>query len=94
MAKNLQAKLSPNDSVALFDINQEAMKRLAGEMKPTTHVSSFLPFPLDIFALVITAWAGISYLCLFLFVRKKQACSMVAMTNGLIFWTFVSISCF
>lgn len=32
MAKNLQAKLSPKDSVGLFDINREAVQKLAGEM--------------------------------------------------------------
>lgn len=32
MAKNLQAKLSPKDSVSLFDINSEAVRKLAGEM--------------------------------------------------------------
>lgn len=33
MAKNLQARLPPSDSVSVFDINREAMQRLAGEMK-------------------------------------------------------------
>ncbi|KAI0890262.1 putative 3-hydroxyisobutyrate dehydrogenase G6G8.5 [Annulohypoxylon maeteangense] len=33
MAKNLQSKLSSNDSVSLFDINNDATKRLAEEMK-------------------------------------------------------------
>ncbi|KAF3065293.1 putative 3-hydroxyisobutyrate dehydrogenase, mitochondrial [Daldinia childiae] len=33
MAKNLQAKLSPSDSVRLFDINGDAVKRLAEEMR-------------------------------------------------------------
>lgn len=33
MAKNLQAKLLPTDSLSLFDINQEAARRLAGEME-------------------------------------------------------------
>lgn len=33
MARNLQAKLSPADNVSIFDINREAMQRLAGEMK-------------------------------------------------------------
>ncbi|KAI1804176.1 putative 3-hydroxyisobutyrate dehydrogenase G6G8.5 [Daldinia bambusicola] len=33
MAKNLQAKLPPSDSVKLFDINGEAVKRLAEEMR-------------------------------------------------------------
>ncbi|KAI8632454.1 NAD binding domain of 6-phosphogluconate dehydrogenase-domain-containing protein [Xylariaceae sp. FL1651] len=33
MAKNLQSKLSPSDSVCLFDINKDAMHRLAGEMR-------------------------------------------------------------
>ncbi|KAI1656758.1 putative 3-hydroxyisobutyrate dehydrogenase G6G8.5 [Daldinia decipiens] len=32
MAKNLQAKLPPSDSVKLFDINGDAVKRLAEEM--------------------------------------------------------------
>ncbi|KAI2467175.1 putative 3-hydroxyisobutyrate dehydrogenase G6G8.5 [Annulohypoxylon bovei var. microspora] len=33
MAKNLQSKLSPADSVRLFDINSDATSRLAEEMK-------------------------------------------------------------
>ncbi|KAI2619049.1 putative 3-hydroxyisobutyrate dehydrogenase G6G8.5 [Hypomontagnella submonticulosa] len=33
MAKNLQTKLPPNDSVRLFDINKDAVKRLADEMR-------------------------------------------------------------
>lgn len=33
MAKNLQAKLSPKDSLSLFDINREAVQKLAGEME-------------------------------------------------------------
>lgn len=33
MAKNLQSNLSSNDSIRLFDINKDAMKRLADEMK-------------------------------------------------------------
>lgn len=33
MAKNLHARLPPSDSVSVFDINREAMQRLAGEMK-------------------------------------------------------------
>lgn len=33
MARNLQAKLSPNDSVHLFDLNKGAMEKLAQEMK-------------------------------------------------------------
>ncbi|KAF3767093.1 putative 3-hydroxyisobutyrate dehydrogenase G6G8.5 [Cryphonectria parasitica EP155] len=33
MAKNLQAKSSPNDSVSLFDINQDAAQKLAAEME-------------------------------------------------------------
>lgn len=37
MAKNLQSKLSPSDTIRLFDINRDAMQRLAGEMKaPST----------------------------------------------------------
>lgn len=32
MARNLQAKLPPSDSLKIFDINREAMERLAGEM--------------------------------------------------------------
>lgn len=32
MAKNLQAKLPPGDSLRIFDINREAAQRLAGEM--------------------------------------------------------------
>lgn len=31
MAKNLQAKLSPSDKVAVFDINRGAMEKLAKE---------------------------------------------------------------
>ncbi|KAI1407023.1 putative 3-hydroxyisobutyrate dehydrogenase G6G8.5 [Hypoxylon sp. FL1857] len=33
MAKNLQSKLPPSDSVKLFDINNDAVKRLAEEMQ-------------------------------------------------------------
>ncbi|KAJ3553111.1 hypothetical protein NPX13_g10956 [Xylaria arbuscula] len=33
MAKNLQSKLSPSDSVRLFDINKDAMHRLAKDMR-------------------------------------------------------------
>lgn len=33
MAKNLQSKLPPGDSVRLFDINNDAVKRLAEEMR-------------------------------------------------------------
>ncbi|KAI0193142.1 NAD binding domain of 6-phosphogluconate dehydrogenase-domain-containing protein [Astrocystis sublimbata] len=33
MAKNLQSKLSPPDSVSLFDINKDAMDRLAQDMR-------------------------------------------------------------
>jgi 3-hydroxyisobutyrate dehydrogenase len=33
MAKNLQSKLSPSDSVHLFDINKDAMHRLAEDMR-------------------------------------------------------------
>ncbi|KAI1332984.1 3-hydroxyisobutyrate dehydrogenase [Xylariaceae sp. FL0255] len=33
MAKNLQSKLSPSDSVRLFDLNKDAMTKLAGEMR-------------------------------------------------------------
>lgn len=33
MAKNLQAKLAPSDSIRIFDINQSAVHRLAGDMK-------------------------------------------------------------
>lgn len=33
MAKNLQAKLPPKDSVQIFDLNKEAAQRLAQEMK-------------------------------------------------------------
>ncbi|KAI0834104.1 putative 3-hydroxyisobutyrate dehydrogenase G6G8.5 [Hypoxylon sp. FL0890] len=36
MAKNLQSKLPPSDSVRLFDINNDAVKRLAEEMR-TSH---------------------------------------------------------
>jgi 3-hydroxyisobutyrate/3-hydroxypropionate dehydrogenase len=32
MARNLQAKLDPSDSLTIFDINREAMQKLAGEM--------------------------------------------------------------
>ncbi|KAJ2979692.1 hypothetical protein NUW58_g7138 [Xylaria curta] len=33
MAKNLQSKLSPSDSIRLFDINKDAMDRLAEDMR-------------------------------------------------------------
>lgn len=33
MAKNLQSKLSPSDSIRLFDINKDAMHRLAEDMR-------------------------------------------------------------
>ncbi|KAK8028539.1 apses transcription [Apiospora marii] len=33
MAKNLQAKLAPSDSIRIFDINQSAVQRLADDMK-------------------------------------------------------------
>lgn len=33
MAKNLQSKLSPADSVRLFDINKDAMYKLAEDMR-------------------------------------------------------------
>ncbi|KAI1079155.1 putative 3-hydroxyisobutyrate dehydrogenase G6G8.5 [Whalleya microplaca] len=33
MAKNLQSKLSPSDSIRLFDINNDAMRRLAEEIR-------------------------------------------------------------
>lgn len=33
MAKNLQAKLPPTDNLSLFDINREAVERLAGEIE-------------------------------------------------------------
>ncbi|KAK8128032.1 3-hydroxyisobutyrate dehydrogenase [Apiospora sp. TS-2023a] len=33
MAKNLQAKLAPSDSIRIFDINQSAVHRLAEDMK-------------------------------------------------------------
>lgn len=32
MAQNLQAKLSPSDNLRIFDINREAVQKLAGEM--------------------------------------------------------------
>ena len=32
MAKNLQSKLSPSDSIRIFDVNKESMERLAREM--------------------------------------------------------------
>ena len=32
MARNLQAKLSPKDTVRLFDVNKGAMEKLAAEM--------------------------------------------------------------
>lgn len=32
MAKNLQAKLGPRDSLALFDVNRDAMERLAADI--------------------------------------------------------------
>lgn len=33
MARNLQAKLAPTDSVRLFDLNKDAVQRLATEMR-------------------------------------------------------------
>ncbi|RYO73907.1 hypothetical protein DL764_011039 [Monosporascus ibericus] len=33
MAKNLQSKLPPSDSIQLFDINRDAMRRLSDEMQ-------------------------------------------------------------
>jgi 3-hydroxyisobutyrate/3-hydroxypropionate dehydrogenase len=33
MAKNLQAKLPPTDSIRLFDLNKDAVQRLAEEMR-------------------------------------------------------------
>lgn len=33
MAKNLQSKLPPSDTIKLFDINSDAINRLAGEMR-------------------------------------------------------------
>lgn len=33
MARNLQSKLSPTDSVRIFDLNKGAMEKLAQEMK-------------------------------------------------------------
>lgn len=33
MAKNLQAKLAPSDSIRIFDLNKDAAQRLAEEMK-------------------------------------------------------------
>lgn len=33
MAKNLQSKLKPTDKVSIFDINEEAVRRLEIEMK-------------------------------------------------------------
>ncbi len=36
MARNLQAKLRPTDTVRLFDINKVAMEKLAQEMKSST----------------------------------------------------------
>ncbi|KAK6852373.1 3-hydroxyisobutyrate dehydrogenase [Apiospora arundinis] len=33
MAKNLQAKLAPSDSIRIFDINQSSVRRLAEDMK-------------------------------------------------------------
>ncbi len=33
MAKNLQAKLAPSDALRLFDINTDAMARLAEDMR-------------------------------------------------------------
>jgi len=38
MAKNLQSKLSPSDSVHIFDINKDAMHRLAEDMR-ASHAS-------------------------------------------------------
>ncbi|KAI1874916.1 uncharacterized protein JN550_002345 [Neoarthrinium moseri] len=36
MAKNLQAKLPPSDSIRIFDLNADAVQRLAEEMKAST----------------------------------------------------------
>lgn len=33
MAKNLQSKLAPSDSIRIYDLNKEAVKRLAEEMQ-------------------------------------------------------------
>lgn len=33
MARNLQSKLSPSDSVSIFDLNKGAMEKLAQEMR-------------------------------------------------------------
>jgi len=33
MARNLQAKLAPSDTVRLFDINRDAAEKLVEEMK-------------------------------------------------------------
>ena len=33
MAKNLQAKLPPTDSIRIYDINKAAAEKLAGEMR-------------------------------------------------------------
>ncbi|TLS27738.1 hypothetical protein PpBr36_01202 [Pyricularia pennisetigena] len=40
MAKNLQSKLSPTDTVRLYDINRDAMQRLAGEMKTSSRTET------------------------------------------------------
>jgi 3-hydroxyisobutyrate/3-hydroxypropionate dehydrogenase len=33
MAKNLRAKLAPTDALRIYDVNRDAMERLAGEMR-------------------------------------------------------------
>jgi len=33
MARNLQSKLTPSDTVRLYDINKDAMEKLAQEMR-------------------------------------------------------------
>ena len=33
MAKNLQSKLKPEDKVSIFDVNEDAMRRLETELK-------------------------------------------------------------
>lgn len=37
MARNLQSKLKPDDTVSIFDINPESMKGLETEMKAASN---------------------------------------------------------
>lgn len=49
MAKNLQANLGPRDSLALFDVNRDAMERLAADINK---VCSLFPPP----ASMVSVW--------------------------------------